>query len=186
MRVSALSEGCAGPRIKIVVSVLCLAAVLCAVLPDVRLLAQSEPIARQSLGAPVTGDDPGRAQKLFEAVSGYLQGFHLKGKQTDKKGEVGPRRWSGPTRVVSDEQSSLRLTVEIDETLARSRLERHEWDLAIPPLERALKTSSRLVSADDTARLKDTLQTARAKSQNTALEKSPTRARLPIPSECVS
>ena len=99
--------------------------------------------------------------------------FTKTGKQTDKKAEVGPRRWSGPTRIVSEEDTSLRRTMEIDETLARNRLERHEWDLAIPPLERALKTSSRLVSADDTARLKDTLQTARAKSQNTALEKPP-------------
>ena len=168
------SSGCGGPRLKMALSAVCLSAVLLAGLPDVRIFAQSKPSDRQSLGSSTKGDDPGSSQKLFEAVSGYLQGFHLKGKQTDKKTAVDPRKWSGPTRIVSAEDASLRRTMEGDETLARNRLERREWDLAIPPLERALKISSRLVSADDTARLKDTLQAARAKSQNTALEKPPT------------
>ena len=54
--------------------------------------------------------------------------------------------------------------------LASARLDRNEWDLAIPPLERALKTSSRLASADDAVRLNDMLQKARVKAQNMGQE----------------
>ena len=165
------SEGWAGRRINIVVSALCLAAVLLTGLPDVRLSAQSEPVARQSLDPPMTGDDPGRPRSCTRRCRDICKDFTQKGNRQARRRRLDQQ--DGPAL----QESSLSKMLPGVEPWRLMRLSREiAWRgmsraLAIPPLERALKTSSRLVSADDTARLKDTLQTTRAKSQNIALEK---------------
>ena len=137
--------------------------------------AQSEPTRERSSDVAAKNERATSPQKLYEAVEGYLQGIHGKGEQTTgRKTAVTRKKRFGLPTAVPEEDPSLRGMMEVDENLARTRIERLEWDLAIPPLERALKISSRLASADETSRLKDTLQATRARAQDTSREKPTT------------
>ncbi|MGO9120205.1 MAG: SUMF1/EgtB/PvdO family nonheme iron enzyme [Desulfomonilaceae bacterium] len=146
----------------------CLLAFLLVCLPDVRLSAQDEPL-RRSFVSSTESNVAYNAQKLYESVLGYFQGFHQRPGQIEKKPIAGSKKWSGPSKTVIEDDSAIR-TAEIDENLALARMDRNEWDLAIPALERALKAPSRLVSADDAVRLNDMLQKARVKAQNSGQE----------------
>ena len=117
------------------------------------------------------------AQKLYESVLGYFQGFHRRPGQIEKKPTAGSKKWSGPSKTVTEDDHVVR-TAEINKNLALARMDRNEWDLAIPALARALKSSSRLVSADDVVRLNDMLQKARAKAQNGSQEASPSTGEI--------
>jgi formylglycine-generating enzyme required for sulfatase activity len=111
------------------------------------------------------------APKLYEAVSGYLQGLHRKGSSGSKGTSLKPQRRElghAPT----PESESMRI-LQREETLAIMRRQRNEWDLAVHPLHRALKIASRSGSKEEADRVDYSLQTARSKVSAQPPETSP-------------
>ncbi len=160
-----------GPSVRgrhLVLPAVCFLAVLLACIPEVRLSADNGPVPPSSTSSTKTSE-PYKAQKLYESVLGYFQGLHQRPGKSEKKPTSVSKKWLGPSKTILQEDSIVR-TGEIDENLALIRMDRHEWDLAIPALERASKAYSRLASAEDTSRLNDTLQKARVKAQNSGSE----------------
>ena len=107
--------------------------------------------------------------KLYEAVSGYLEGLHRKGPSERKEISPRPQRRDFASSPASDSES-LRI-LRREETLATIRGQRREWDLAVPPLERALKVASRSGLTEDVKRLEPGLRTARSKASEPLTEK---------------
>ncbi len=108
--------------------------------------------------------------KLYEAVSGYLEGLHRLGRSDGKEAVPKPQRREFVPSPPSDSES-LRI-LQREENLATIREQRHEWDLAVPPLERALKVASRSGSKEYADRVEQALRTARAKASESFTEKS--------------
>lgn len=111
-------------------------------------------------GAPAE-ESPSR---IYEAVSGYLEGFRRK---TDKAGKSEPSRdkyrpASGSSLNSDDE--ALRALFESENVLAKSRMQRGEWDLAALGLARAVSAGSQPVSATENEKLQQMLREARARA----------------------
>lgn len=112
--------------------------------------------------APVT-ESPS-PERVFEAIQGYIRGMHQAKGPGDKSSPLSPeRRWSG-TRMPQDDPEPRRQW-ELDEMLAKRRIGRQEWDLALHPLERAIRSSVRVASADERAELERWNQAAKARTQ---------------------
>ena len=110
------------------------------------------------------------APKLYEAVSGYLEGLHRLGRSDGKEAQPKPQRREISHSPTPDSES-LRIQ-EREEALARIRGQRHEWDLAVPPLERALKVASHSKVPEDASRIEVDLRTERSKASDALTAKS--------------
>ena len=115
-------------------------------------------------------------QKLFQSFSGYLEGLHqassrqqsrsLTKEQRRKPGEVRPK------------DTPPMAGIEQAENLAATHAERHEWELAIPPLERAIKLAQAAALTDRSTRLAQELQRVQDSLSRGKSEKSPTPGEL--------
>ncbi len=110
------------------------------------------------------------ASKLYEAVSGYLEGLHRLGRSDGKEAVPKPQRREFVPSSPADSESLRILQREVN--LATIREQRNEWDLAVPPLVRALKVASRSGFKEDADRVEQALQTARAKASEPLTTKS--------------
>lgn len=109
------------------------------------------------------------ASKLYEAVSGYLEGLHRKGPSAGKDISPKPQRRQFSHSPTPDSESQR--IQQREEALARIRGQRREWDLAVPPLERALKVASHSQVPEDVNRVGLDLRTARSKASDALLTK---------------
>ncbi len=102
-------------------------------------------------------------QKLYEALSGFQEVFTRK-RDPSRKAATGNESWrfNGPKKALSDEPDLLKM-MEIHKNLASKRIDRQEWDLAIAPLERALKLAQ-IAELDEASWLQYLLGTAKANS----------------------
>lgn len=114
-------------------------------------------------------------ERLFEAIQGYLRGMH----QTKETGQHRPlppeKRWSGS--VTPQPDSEPRRVWELERKLAQKRLARQEWDLALYPLERAMRTSVLAASAAERTEVEHWLQVAKAHVQESPQASVPSRGR---------
>ncbi|MGB6064556.1 MAG: SUMF1/EgtB/PvdO family nonheme iron enzyme [Desulfomonilaceae bacterium] len=114
--------------------------------------------------------------RLYEAISGYLDGLHHQGPSEGKK--TAPkqqhREFGHPLTHASESFRILRR----EETLAKTRMQRREWDLAVHPLERAVKLASRSGLADDAQTLEFDLRSARSKASRPDGEKTPIKGEI--------
>ena len=103
-------------------------------------------------------------QQLFEAVSGYQEVF---GRKRDPAGKTAtgnePWRFSGPKSLPSENSDRLR-TLEVHKKLASKRVDRQEWELAIPALERAIQIAHQIAATEESSPLQEVLQIAKANS----------------------
>ena len=117
----------------------------------------------------VEGKEGFSPSKLYEAVSGYLEGLHRKGSSDHEKVSDKPQRREFRPSPKPDSDSSR--IFQREDNLARVRVQRHEWNLAVPPLERALKLASRSGLVEEANRLEGALQTARSKASESLGER---------------
>ena len=108
--------------------------------------------------------------KLYEAVSGYLEGLHRLGRSDGKEAVPKAQRREFVPSPTSDSES-LRI-LQREDSLATTRRQRNEWDLAVPPLERAFKVASRSGFKEAADRVEHALRAALAKASEPLTEKS--------------
>jgi len=124
--------------------------------------ATSEKLAAEATSPARKADvDPGGSSRIFEGTSAYIDGMHGKGRKGARKllsPGMDQRRPFKP--VLGPDPEPLRM-LRAEEQVAAARLERQEWDLAVPSLERAIKVASSAGSPEDGARLEMLLKTAR-------------------------
>ena len=106
--------------------------------------------------------------RLFESVSGYLEGMHRKGNK-DPKPEASAQQRRRLQTVPSPDLRP-KLAMETEEQISRTRMERQEWDLAAESLQRALKTVSSTNSGEEASRLDMLLKAARDHGTQTVPE----------------
>ncbi|MDQ7781457.1 MAG: SUMF1/EgtB/PvdO family nonheme iron enzyme [Desulfomonilaceae bacterium] len=102
--------------------------------------------------------------KIFEAVSGYIEGMRGKPNRRDDAPSSEVKERNRRPIVVDRSESDPRRILEAEKTLARTRLERREWDLAVSSLERALVAASKLSDEKESAELQEKLRIARQKA----------------------
>ncbi|MBI5250222.1 MAG: SUMF1/EgtB/PvdO family nonheme iron enzyme, partial [Desulfomonile tiedjei] len=114
------------------------------------------------------------ASRLFEAVSGYLDGYR---RPSAAKVTLNPgmQRRESPARP--EDRTEDLLKAEADHKLAGLRIQRREWDLATISLERALHNSIVASSPDEKEKLRQLLQETKRNGAATA-EKSPSSGEM--------
>ncbi|MBI4966085.1 MAG: SUMF1/EgtB/PvdO family nonheme iron enzyme [Desulfomonile tiedjei] len=112
--------------------------------------------------------------KLFEAVSGYIDGFHRNPSKDSKENLRGRKEQRRGFSQAKTGDGEPRRVLKKEEDLARARMQRQEWELAVDPLESALKGATYAASSDDTSRLKLLLQAAQGNAGKASQDKSPT------------
>ncbi len=102
--------------------------------------------------------------KIFEAVSGYVKGMRGKTNRRDGGSKTTVKKRSHrPVTAIPPDPEPQRI-LETEKTLARTRLQRQEWDLAVSSLERALEAASKSSNEQETAELREKLQIARQRA----------------------
>lgn len=137
-------------------------------------IAPSQLVLTQAAGK----DQPVSASKLYEAISGYLDGLHGKGLQdaTEFSGtKKGQRRDLSAMRLLEGGDRDTRQLLERDRALARSRMKRQEWDLALQTLERAKREASRMASAEDLEIVQDLQKLIRTKLKEVSQDGRPSK-----------
>ncbi|MBI5571637.1 MAG: SUMF1/EgtB/PvdO family nonheme iron enzyme [Desulfomonile tiedjei] len=125
------------------------------------------------------GAAPATPERVYEAVSAYLEGIHGKPETRKQKpsGEKREQLRQGgsplPLKTSAVQESA-------DQRLAALRMDRHEWELAIPAIERALTEARRAGASTDAVRLEEMLRTAQQKAAD------PAAVRLSVPGESVN
>ncbi len=104
-----------------------------------------------SAARPSDSNEETSASKLYEAVLRYLEGLHRRGSSGAK--EVAPKPQRRDPNQVPHPFEPLRI-LQREEAPRNDTQARNEWDLAVHPLERALKIASRSVSAARQVELK--------------------------------
>jgi formylglycine-generating enzyme required for sulfatase activity len=121
--------------------------------------------------APGAGDIPskGAVKKptvspslLYEAVSGYLDGFKKAAPTASRSTPDHQHRI--PVKPVPGATAAPRDVVNIEESLVQRRMQRKEWGLAVSSLDRILHGKQRLVSAAETRKLEGMLRTSQEKA----------------------
>lgn len=114
---------------------------------------------------PPSGSETDRAgaPKIFDAASGYIKG--MRGNENQRGGASGEVK-KRSHRPVAAAPAALEPQQVLDDekTLARTRLKRQEWDLAVSSLERALEAASKLSDEQETSELQEKLQIARQRA----------------------
>jgi len=131
------------------------------------------PANRPEVGAEGSGDAGAVSpSRLFEAVSGYLEGYRRKPDQPVKGVSEGPKYKVGVTRRSDEGTNAYHKTFELEKNLAGSRAQRGEWDLVARSLERALAAASQAGASPETERLRQSIQEARARANDRATSDS--------------
>jgi formylglycine-generating enzyme required for sulfatase activity len=115
-------------------------------------------------------------QKLFESFSGYLDGMHQARPDRRAKGLKKEQRREPRASLAHDTPPLAK--IERDEALAMGHVERQEWELAVPPLERAIKLAQAAALTDRETRLARELQNAQNHLGQEQPGKSPTPCEL--------
>lgn len=114
-----------------------------------------------------TSDDQNvSSARLFEAISGYLDGLHGKNLQNANEPPAAKNsqvRDPSAIRETKDRESDLVQHLQRDKALTRSRIVRREWDLVLPTIERAKKEATRLASVEELEKLQDQQKAARTR-----------------------
>lgn len=105
------------------------------------------------------------ASKLYRGLAGYLQGMH--GESRDPQKSVGGKPKSHSQRrdasLIKTEDSEPHRILKHERELARLRVQRHEWDLAVSALERALEAAKKASAVKEADEIREMLQEARLK-----------------------
>ncbi|MEW6350900.1 MAG: SUMF1/EgtB/PvdO family nonheme iron enzyme [Thermodesulfobacteriota bacterium] len=154
------------PYLLVVPIVLCVGLCNGAELPN-------EGVSRTGSGPAASPTDDAQAQqprpaKLFEAVSAYLDGFHRKNQQEDKKTVHTARQTKGS--VVTKPPEEHDRTFETQWQLAQARIERREWDLATLSLQRALASAEKTIPATELSEVQHAADKARTNARRTAAQ----------------
>ncbi len=120
-------------------------------------------------GSPVAapGSTEGRTSRparLYESISGFLDGIRGKDAQREKSELRRTKEQRRELKAVQPADPEPQRIVEQQKDLARSRMQRGEWNLALPSLERASKKDSVLTSTNEAARLDKMIDTAKRKA----------------------
>lgn len=115
-------------------------------------------------------------QKLFESFSAYQEGLHRE--SPNRKSRSAVKEQIREPGVAVPESTVPTAKLDRDETLAMTHMERQEWDLAIPPLERAIKLAQASASTDRGTRLAQDLKLAQDKVKDGLSGKPPTPGEL--------
>lgn len=113
---------------------------------------------------PVKGPGEDRAPspaKLYESISGFLDGIRGKDPKRDKSEYQRSKEQRREPKPVQLDNPEPRRILEQQQDLAQSRIERGEWNLALPSLERAAKRASVVASSDESAKLEKMIDTAK-------------------------
>ena len=112
------------------------------------------------------------ATRLYEKAAGYLKG--IRGKKTEPRKGVKEKPRYRPVGPISSDDSKLddQQNLESEIGLAKSRMQRGEWSLAIESLERALEVATRL-NSDAISELKSLLEQARLKTSQVVTPSKP-------------
>lgn len=107
--------------------------------------------------SPVQATNPSR---IFEGISGYLDGMRGGRKASEKKSAGSSEkheqhRDSNSIRKIGTEQTGLGAR---EKELARLRMQRHEWDLAVSALERAVQAANKGAQAEEANEIREMLQ----------------------------
>jgi formylglycine-generating enzyme required for sulfatase activity len=105
-----------------------------------------------------------RPARLYESISGFLDGIRGKDAQREKSQVQRNKEQRREPKAVQAADPEPERIVEQQTDLARSRMQRGEWNLALPSLERAAKKASTLTSANETERLDKMIDTAKRKA----------------------
>lgn len=111
------------------------------------------------------GPQPASPAKLYQAVSGYVDGIRGEGGRRQERDSARPTYRPPITPQVGQQERELRRVFELESAQARTRMRRQEWDLAIRSISRALEAAGKLESAN-TDRLREMLDKARLKLQS--------------------
>ncbi|MFH1114742.1 MAG: SUMF1/EgtB/PvdO family nonheme iron enzyme [Pseudomonadota bacterium] len=114
---------------------------------------------------PPSGSQTDRtsAPKIFEAASGYIKG--MRGNENQRGGASGEvKKRSHKPVAAAPADLEPQQVLDDEKTLARTRLKRQEWDLAVSSLERALEAASKLSDEQETSELREKLQIARQRA----------------------
>jgi formylglycine-generating enzyme required for sulfatase activity len=124
----------------------------------------------RSISDPNSGHDHQvSSSKLYEAISAYLDGLHGKGGATQRSGLSGPtkgqRREATILKPLENEDLALKQVLDKEKAVAKTRLNRQEWDLALESLRRATKVASRLDNAEELKNILEMQQVVNQKSR---------------------
>jgi formylglycine-generating enzyme required for sulfatase activity len=120
--------------------------------------------AAQSTAAPTnasstaSNEDDANASRLYQAVSGYVDGYH-KPHTAKRTVKPGTQRRESPAAV--EDHTRDRNKLEAEQKLAELRLQRQEWDLATLSLERVVKDSVVASSPEESEKLQRQIHAAK-------------------------
>lgn len=128
--------------------------VIASLFPPAGRCAQSTetgPSISQSSGST----SPAGSEKLYGALSGYLEVFKRKQDSPKRRTPTDLRlRYLGARTAPAEEPSP---SLEMNWNLAQKRIERQELDLAVHPLQRALETARLMGDSESAAAIQDML-----------------------------
>jgi sulfatase modifying factor 1 len=123
-----------------------------------------EPRNQFAPGEGITKEQPRRPSKIYESTSGYVDGMRGRGGLAEESSNADSKKQRRkPIELKQSNREPLR-KLEQEKALARTRMQRHEWDLAVSTLERALETATKLRDTDEIAALQELVQEARQKA----------------------
>jgi formylglycine-generating enzyme required for sulfatase activity len=102
-------------------------------------------------------------EKIYGAISGYLEVFSRKQERPKHRVSDVKSRYQGQRNSAREEISK---GIEIDWNLAQKRIERHEFDLAVYPLERALRKAHKAGDSERELTLQEILRRLQARTEN--------------------
>jgi len=136
-------------------------------------LASQEKSTLGPASAAVAKDDEQTSPaRLYEAVSGYIEGFHRKSDKDPKERSTVRKEQRRGVKQAKMEDPEPRRLLKAEEDLARARMQRREWDLAVESLEKAVNTASYVAAGDETLKLRSLLQAVRGNAEKSPQESS--------------
>ncbi len=148
------------PRASDLISLFVLTIGLCSYVPGIA----PETRAQTPSSSVSEMDRETSSSKVYEAVSGYIKGMRGKTNQRDETPTSKPKERSRRSVTATPTDPEPRRILDTEKTLARTRLQRQEWDLAVSSLERALEAASKLSNEQETNEIQEKLQIARQRA----------------------
>ncbi|MBM3300719.1 MAG: SUMF1/EgtB/PvdO family nonheme iron enzyme, partial [Deltaproteobacteria bacterium] len=119
----------------------------------------------ESSGTAGGPDQVWNPSKLYESVSGYVDG--LRGKTADKqqkRSDKPPEQHRNPDKMKKTDPEPLRI-LEREKALVRIRMQSQDWDLAVGAIERAIEAAENAGVTQDLDQFKQMLKEAKAKAE---------------------